>query len=213
VRIRSRSTPCSSRRSEALSTKPWEPQTPLDEDREQRPYDAGVAHQVWSAQSHAAAALTAYQAPFRGHRPRVGLWWGGFDLSATRYNGRPVTPPATHPVFMQNGMTGEVVSVGFALGDEQSPHPSFYAYISPAPDGLESVDFGVPEAAWIPQAGLVVLPWDAVRSSDDPEATVVRFADAVYRAAVDLGGWPADLVGERHDGWHASRNPVFEPAG
>jgi len=62
----------------------------------------------------------------------------------------------------------------------------------------------------MPEAGLIVLPWDAVRTSDDPEATVVRFADAVYAAAVELAGWPADLVGPRLDGWHASRHPVFE---
>lgn len=185
---------------------------PLDEDHEVRPYDAVAAHRVTAAQTHAAAALTAYQAPFRGHRPRVGLWWGGFDISATRYNGKPVTPPETHPVFLQNGMTGEVVSVGFTLGDERSPVPAFYAYISPAPEGLEQADFGVAGASWMPQAGLVVLPWDAVRESEDPAGAVVRFGDAVYAAAVELGGWPGDLVGPRVDGWHAARNPVFAPA-
>lgn len=184
---------------------------PLDQDHEQRPYDGAAARRAWSAQASAAASLGAYQAPFRGHRPRVGLWWGGFDVSATRYNGRPVTPPATHPLFMQNGMTGEVVSVGFVLGDDKSPQASFYAYISPAPDGLDEVDFG-PGATWLPEAGLIVLPWELVRTSEDPEATVVRFADAVYAAAVDRAGWPGDLVGSRHDGWYAARHPVFGPA-
>jgi cell division protein FtsA len=42
------------------------------------------------ARANAHGALVAYQAPFRAHRPRTGLWWGGFDLSATRFNGRPV---------------------------------------------------------------------------------------------------------------------------
>jgi Family of unknown function (DUF5996) len=186
---------------------------PLDEDREQRPYDPDVARRVWSAEASANRALVAYQAPFRAHRPRTGLWWGGFDLSAARFNGRPVTPPASHPVFMQNGMTGEVVSVGFVLGDQRSPVPGFYAYISPPPEGLGDADFGVPEAAWVPDAGLIFLPYDAVRSTDDPEATVVRFADAVYALAVERGGWPDDLVGERHDGWYASRHPVFGAAG
>ena len=185
---------------------------PLDEDRDERPYDAAAARRVSAAQGLAAAALNAYQAPFRGPRPRVGLWWGGFDISATRYNGRPVTPPDTHPVFLQNGMTGEVVSVGFTLGDERSPVAAFYAYISPAPDGLEHADFAVEGASWIPQAGLIVLPWDAVREREDPAGTVIRFGDAVYAAAVELGGWPDDLVGPRVDGRHAAREPVFQPA-
>jgi hypothetical protein len=185
---------------------------PLDEDTEQRPYDPDVARRVWSAMASVQAALTAYNAPFRGHRPPAGLWWGGFDLSATRFNGRPVTPPPTHPIFMQNGMTGETVAVGFVFGDERSPAPGFYAYISPPPPGLDDADFGVPEATWLPDAGLIVLPWDAVRSTDDPQATAIRFADAVYAIAVERGGWPDDLVGERHDGWYASRHPMFERA-
>lgn len=184
---------------------------PIDEDHEPRPYVPEAAHRAWGAQAHAAAALAVYQAPFRGHRPPVGLWWGGFDVSATRYNGRPVTPPQTHPVFMQNGMTGEVVSVGFVLGDDRSPQASFYAYISPAPDGLDEADFGVPGAAWNPQAGLVLLPWEAVRLNSDPAATVVRFADAVYAVAVEKAGWPRDLVGPRLDGWQAGLQPIFEP--
>jgi hypothetical protein len=38
-----------------------------------------------------------------------------------------------------------------------------------------------------------------------PHSAIVSFADAVYDAAVETAGWPADLVGPRFDGWHASR--------
>jgi len=182
---------------------------PLDEDVEERPYEGQVARQVWSALAHASDAFTDWQAPYRGYRPRVGIMWGGFDLSATRYNGRPVTPPANHPVFQQNGMCNEVVSVGLMFGEDAIPRPYFFAYISPRPGGLESFDFGVPETGWQPEHGLIVLPWNAVAASPDPHATVVRFADRVYEAAVELGDWPDGLLAERHDGWHASRHPVF----
>ncbi len=182
---------------------------PLDEDREQRDYDSAAARRMALALLRAGQALGAYQAPFRGHRPRVGVMWGAFDLSATRFNGRSVTPPASHPIFLQNGMTGEVVSVGFVFGDERSPMPAFYAYISPPPDDLESADFGVSEARWIADAGLIVLPWEAVRASGDPEATVVRFADAVYAVAASSDAWPPSLVGERHNGRYAVTHPLF----
>jgi hypothetical protein len=181
----------------------------LDADREQRPYDGEVARRVWSAFASSAAALIAWQAPYRGHRPRVGIMWGGFDLSATRYSGRLVMPPSTMPVFQQNGMTGEVVAVGFSLGDEKSRAAAFYAYISPAPDGINAVDFGIEGAVYDPLAELIVLPWDVVRASDDPHATVLRFADAIYDAAIKLGGWPTDVAGPRHDGWYASTHPIF----
>ncbi|MFF3991980.1 hypothetical protein ACFYX8_01545 [Streptomyces cyaneofuscatus] len=42
---------------------------------------------------------------------------------------------------------------------------------------------------------------------DRPRTTLVfvAFGDAVYQAAVDLAGWPADTVGLRVDGWYMSR--------
>jgi hypothetical protein len=183
---------------------------PLDEDTEERPYDPEVARRIWSAFAHVQNALLDYQAPFAGYRPRTGLMWGGFDLSASRFSGRAVTPPDSHPTFLRNGMTGEVVAVGFVLGDEMhSPEPAFYAYISPLPDGLEEASFGVRDASWDPGSGLIVLPYDAVRESEDPHATVVRFADAVWGVACERGGFPADLAGKRVEGWYATRHPVF----
>ena len=89
--------------------------------------------------------------------------------------------------MVQNGMTAEVVALGFALGSPNSPQAAVYAYISPAPDGLETVDFG-PGAMWLPDAGLVVFPWEAVRTTADPQEAVVAFADAVYDTAVSFGG-------------------------
>lgn len=60
-----------------------------------------------------------------------------------------------------------------------------------------------------PGGNHVGRPWDVVRASDDPEATIVRFGDAAYEAAIELGGWPDGLTGPRHDGWYASTNLVF----
>lgn len=183
---------------------------PLNSDWEERPYDADIAHQVWSAFASASEALIAWQAPFRGHRPRVGIMWGGFDLAATRYNGRRLDPPTTMPVFQQNGMTEEVVEVGFYIGDEQFPEAVIFSYIAPAPKGIEAADFGVEGASYSAERGLITLPWEAVCASDDPKATIIRFGDAVYKAAIELGGWPDDLTGSRHDGWYASTHLVFE---
>jgi hypothetical protein len=54
-----------------------------------------------------------------------------------------------------------------------------------------------------------MLPWSDGTASDDPHTTVGRFADRVYDAAVELGAGPTTRVGERVDGWQASRNPTF----
>lgn len=178
------------------------------EDRAARHWDPRAARLIWTALNLVAGGLRTWQAPFLGHRPRVGVMWGEFDLSATRHRAEPTAPPTDCPPFMQNAQLGAYVSVGFSFGSPQAPHVGMYAYIWPRPDGLDGRDWGVDGAAWHPDAGLVLLPWAALRETADPGRAVVAFGDAVYDAAVDTAGWPADLVGPRCDGWYMSRTPA-----
>jgi hypothetical protein len=189
-----------------------EPEIPsaprADADDEERPYEPTVASWVATAYASAADALTTWQAPYRGHRPRVGIMWGGFDLFAPRYNGQPITPSDQDPMFLRNGNTEEVAAVGLVLGDDTSP-ANFYAYVSPSPAGFAEADLAVPGAHYDAAAGVANLPWDAARAMPDPAAAVVAFGDAVYRAAVELGGWGSDLILERRDGWFAGKYPMY----
>jgi Family of unknown function (DUF5996) len=182
----------------------------FDSDTVDRPYDAAMAYRMWTAFASVSSALSLWQSAYIGPRPPVGIMWGGFDLFAPRYNGRPLVPPRDRPIFQQNGMSGEVVAVGFTFGDSQSRAASIYAYISPSPTGIESADFGVKEAAYDAAAGLVVLPWDVTRAGENPQDTVLRFADGVYAVAVKLGGWPNNWLTPRHDGWYASTHLISD---
>lgn len=182
----------------------------FDADTEERPFDSDVARWAAGALASASVALTAWQAVYRGHRPRVGIMWGGFDLSATRYRARALIPPAGAPMFQRNGMTEEVVAVGFVLGDDDTA-TYFYGYISPPPANLDATDLGVAGASYEAAGGLFKLPWDAARRAPDPQGAVVAFADALWRIAVDRGGWD-DLVIDRRDGWYAGRQPMFGSA-
>ncbi len=185
---------------------PGAPRVTVDD--EERPYEPTVASWVATAYASAGDALTTWQAPYRGHRPRVGIMWGGFDLSATRYNGQPITPSEQAPMFQRNGMTEQVAAVGFVLGDDTSP-ANFYAYVSPSPAGISDFDLAVPGAQYDATAGLANLPWDAALATPEPTGAVVAFGDAVYRAAVELGGWDSDLILERRDGWFAGKHPMY----
>jgi hypothetical protein len=180
----------------------------FDLDAVDRPYDAAIARRMWRAFASAAGVLRLWQSAYIGPRPPVGIMWGGFDLYAPRYNGRSLAPPAHRPIFQQNGMNGEVVAVGFSLGEAQSRAAGFYAYVSPSPSGFETADFGVTGAAYDRTAGLVTLPWDVARASPSPQDTVLRFADAVYAAAVKFGSWPNNWINPRHDGWYASSHLI-----
>lgn len=134
--------------------------------------------------------------------------WGAFDLSATRYRGRYIDPPTDRPSFLAHGMTEEYVSVGFAFGTDEMPEAGMYAYIAPQPGNIDDWGrWGTPDAHWDASEGLVKLPWSTLIEHPDPTSSIVAFGDTVYRAAVELAGWPGDLVMDRFDGWHASRTP------
>lgn len=180
------------------------------EDLEHRRWDGEAAGLVWRALERAADGLETWQAPYLGHRPRVGVMWGGFDLSATRYRGLPTVPRANKPPFMQNGELQAYVSVGFAFGSAEAPAAGMYAYIWPQPDGLAGRTWGVEGAEWNPGAGLMLLPWSVLREQRDPRAAIVSFGDAVYQAAVELADWPSNLIGPVCDGWHMSRTAPSE---
>jgi hypothetical protein len=38
-----------------------------------------------------------------------------------------------------------------------------------------------------------LLPYESVRTAPDPKAALLRFLKTTYRAAADLGHWPAGL--------------------
>lgn len=179
----------------------------FSDDHTEYDWDPAVARRIWTALDRTDNALHAWQAPFLGHRPRVGVMFGEFDLSATRWRATPTTPPPDRPPFQQNAQLHEYVSVGFSFGSPHAPIPGMYAYIWPQPENLAGRRWGVDAAEWNPGAGLVRLPWEALRDTENPRRAIVDFGDAVYQAAVETAGWPADLVTLRVDGWYMSTTP------
>ncbi len=161
----------------------------LSTDESPRAYDpscAAALHQAWT---QAAAVFDRYRSGFRGKQTPVSLWWGTFDLSVTRFSGRPASPPYDSGRIERVAMGAEQSLVGFWPGDETAPDPVFFAYTYPKPPGLETAPVSPPGAGWSDEAGEFVLPYGTVRGAPDPVARLLDFCESAYAAGARLAGW------------------------
>lgn len=166
----------------------------FEEDRAERPYDADAVTRFFQASVAVDRVLKQFRTAFLGKVSPVHLFWGSFDLAVTRFSGRPAPlhpggVPALPDKVTREAYSHEVSSAGFWPGGGAIDFPAFYSYAYPAPD--EFADAHVePEAAFFHKdLGEFLLPYDAVRRSPDPEATLLAFLESTYRGAADLGGW------------------------
>lgn len=83
----------------------------------------------------------------------------------------------------------EVSSAGFWPGGGGTDFAAFYSYAYPTPSGFADGQV-MPAGAYFDQKlGEYLLPYDVVRESSEPEATLMTFLESTYRAAADLGRW------------------------
>lgn len=166
----------------------------FEEDRGERPYDSDAVARFFQASVAVDRVLKQFRTAFLGKVSPVHLFWGSFDLAVTRFSGRsaPLHPggiPALPDKVTREAYSHEVSSAGFWPGGGAIDFPAFYSYAYPAPDGFADARVA-PEGAYFDKdLGEFLLPYDAVRNSSDPEATLLAFLESTYRAAADLGGW------------------------
>jgi hypothetical protein len=138
--------------------------------------------------------LKLFRTSFIGKVSPVHLFWGSFDLAVTRFSGRPAPlhpggVPSLPDNVTQEAYSHEVSSAGFWPGGAGADFPAFYSYAYPAPSGFADAHPG-PEGAYYDQTlGEFLLPYDVVRRSRAPEATLLSFLESTYSVAADLGGW------------------------
>jgi hypothetical protein len=166
----------------------------LDKDRRTCGYDPDWARRFFQALVQADRLLAEFRGRFVGKASPVHLFWGAFDLAATRFSGRaaPLYPggiPHVSPRVMQEAYSQEVSSAGFWAGDARFPEAAFYSYAYPAPAGFEDARVHPAAARYEPSLGEFVLPYEAVRRAADPAADVLAFLQSTYAAAADLAKW------------------------
>jgi len=166
---------------------------PFAEDTTHTSYDPDATQRFWRALLHADHVMTAFRADFIGKSSPVHFFWGAFDLAVTRFSGREAPPhPGGYPNVgdhvMQEAYSHEVHSAGLWPGTGFG-EAAFYAYAYPEPDGFAAHPVQPAAAYYLDELGEFVLPYEAVRSADDPDAALRTFLQSTYEAVADLAGW------------------------
>jgi hypothetical protein len=178
------------------------------EDRTHASYDAGATHRCWQIMVQADRVLKKFRGRFIGKSSPSHFWWGGFDLSCTRFSGR--TAPR-HPGGIPNcpdyvtveGYSHECISAGWWPGTVGTPvaEPAFYAYSYPEPPGCDVAPIRPESAYYQPVMHEWILPYESVRSSPDPDRMLLEFLQSTYEAAADRAKWDRSAL-ERPPGWN-----------
>jgi len=160
----------------------------FDLDTSHHSYDPEAANRCWRVFGLVGRVLADTRCSFVGKCSPLNFFWGSFDLALTRFSGRPA-PPRDGPAFMRDAYSHEVISHGFWPGSGAVLEPSLYAYAVPEPDGLKTARVRPDAAYYHRDMGEFILPYEAVRSSGDPEAAIRAFVESTYDAAATLGNW------------------------
>jgi hypothetical protein len=168
--------------------------TPFAQDREHGSYDPEAVGRFFAALSSADAVLKEFRARFVGKSSPVHFFWGSFDLTLTRFSGRPAPlhpggfPHLPDPVTRE-AYSHEESSVGWWPGGGVLEYPAFYAYVYPEPAGYAASPVLPAGAFYDAAAREFFLPYDAVRAAPDPRGDVLEFCRTTYEAAADAGKW------------------------
>jgi hypothetical protein len=177
---------------------------PFDEDETHRAYDSDYANRFWRILVQADRIFTTFRAPFVGKCSPVHFFWGAADLAVTRFSGR--SAPA-HPGGIPNlpdwvtreAYSEEVSSCGFWPGGGPIPYAAFYSYAYPEPPGFAAASVGPGGAFYSTELHEFVLPYDSVRESESPDATLLQFLRTTYAAAADLSAWDRGALERARD--------------
>jgi hypothetical protein len=166
---------------------------PFERDETHKSYVPEQANRFWRALAQADRVLKAFRSGFLGKCSPVHFFWGSFDLAVTRFSGRraPQHPgaPGIPDSVTREAYSHEVSSAGFWPGGAALPEPIFYAYAYPEPEGFKDFVVGPERAYYNTDFKEFVLPYEAVRASDDPDRDLLRFLQDTYEAAATLGKW------------------------
>jgi hypothetical protein len=166
----------------------------FSEDTQHASYDADAVARLFRILVNADRVFKQFRTGFLGKASPVHFFWGSFDLAVTRFSGRraprhPGGVPNLPDAVACEAYSHEVSSAGFWPGSGAIDYPAFYSYAYPEPAGFRSAKVR-PDAAFFSETvGEFILPYDAVRTADDPDRALLDFLQTTYEAAANAAKW------------------------
>ena len=195
----------------SINTMPNEIENPIpfDQDEEHRSYDREYANRFWRVLVQSDRVFKQFRSRFCGKCSPVHFFWGSFDLAVTRFSGRsaPVHPggiPHLPDAITREAYSQEVSSLGFWPGSAAAPTPIFYSYAYPEPPGFARAKIQPTAASYQANLREFILPYDAVRTAQNPDDVLIDFAQSTYDAASILGKWDREGLEEKKPSLHSS---------
>lgn len=166
----------------------------FDRDESHSAYDREYANRFWRVLVQADRVFKVFRARFIGKCSPVHFFWGAPDLAVTRFSGRrapqhPGGVPNLPDRVTREAYSHEVSSCGFWPGGGPIPYPAFYSYAYPEPAGFSKAPVKPEGAFYSPELREFILAYDAVRQSENPDATLLDFLQTTYEAAANLARW------------------------
>jgi hypothetical protein len=168
-------------------------------DHQHASYDPDAVRRLFRILVNADRVFKQFRTGFLGKASPVHFFWGSFDLAVTRFSGRraprhPGGVPNLSDAVACEAYSHEESSAGFWPGSGAIDYPAFYSYAYPEPAGFRAVK-ARPDAAFFSEAlGEFILPYDAVRTADDPDQVLLEFLQSTYDAAANAAKWDRDAL-------------------
>jgi hypothetical protein len=171
----------------------------FSQDRVHAAYDPEYARRFWQVLLQIDRVFKLFRTGFIGKCSPVHLFWGSFDLAVTRFSGRRAplfsgTAPGVDAEVMREAYSHEESSAGFWPGSDGTEFPAFYSYAYPVTAAFRRHPVQ-PAGAYFSEAlGEFLLPYDVVRTSADPDATLLAFLQSTYEAAAVTADWDRAML-------------------
>ena len=167
--------------------------TPFDQDTVHASYDRDAVQRLHAILVASDRVFRIFRGRFLGKSSAPQFFWGAFDLAVGRFCGTENPAPPPDPV-MGEAYSHEVIAHGFWPGGDwpvggRVPEAVYYAYVVPAVPELAQAGVMPAQAGFDTRLGEFLLPYEAVRTSADPEATLLEFMESTYRAAAERRHW------------------------